>query len=311
MKRLILTMTALTLLAPFAAYGQNEFSEEFPENEVTVVDTLNTLDKYTKIVLYSNHTWEYFDCERPKIDTSGMYYGWDTGTIHAFKDIKLSDLPDEVDLLLADSDNPYCPPIVNRVTSRYKMRRSRAHRGVDIKLNVGDTIRAAFNGIVRYTGPTRETGGYGNLVVIRHPNGLETYYGHLSKVSVEVDEPVSAGEMIGLGGSTGRSTGPHLHFETRYMGNPFDPERIFDYETGALRDTMFTLKKHYFNIYSHYGQSDAESKAASGRVYHKVRKGDTLGRIAIKYGTTVNRICKLNNISAKKTLRIGQSIQVR
>ncbi|MBP5210729.1 MAG: peptidoglycan DD-metalloendopeptidase family protein, partial [Bacteroidales bacterium] len=166
-------------------------------------------------------------------------------------------------------------------------------------------------GVVRYIGYTRETGGYGNLVIIRHPNGLETYYGHLSKHLVAADEMVKAGEVIGLGGSTGRSTGPHLHFEARYKGQTFDPSRLIDFETGALRDTILTLHDHYFSIYSHYGQTDEESKAAAGRIVYTVKSGDTLGAIASRYGTTVNNICNLNGISSKKVLKIGERLIVR
>lgn len=178
-------------------------------------------------------------------------------------------------------------------------------------LHTGDTVRAAFNGIVRYIGGVRQTGGYGNLVIIRHPNGLETYYGHLSKILVGENESVKAGEIIGLGGSTGRSTGPHLHFETRYMGHAFDPQRVVNFEKGTVRDSVIVLKRHYFSIYSHYGQTDEESKAASDRIVYSVRKGDTLGSIAKKYGTTVAKICKLNNIKSTKTLRIGEKLIVR
>lgn len=310
----ILTVIAATIGLSFCSYAQEQDTTtmELPDSAVYVMDTLNTQDKYLKIIIYSNHTWQYFDQGRPVIDTSNFFQGWtEDNQIHAFKDVKLAELPEEVDLKLVDDENPYCVPYQTKVYSGYKYRRSRPHNGVDLSLHTGDTIRAAFNGVVRFSSGGAATGGYGNLIVIRHTNGLETYYGHLSKRLVETDEPVKAGEIIGLGGSTGRSTGPHLHFETRYMGQSFDPERVFDFEQGALRDTILNLKKHYFSIYSHQGQTDKESKAAAGRVIHTVKKGENLGVIARKYGTTVNAICRLNNISSKKVLRIGQKLIVR
>lgn len=310
----ILTVIAATIGLSFCSYAQEQDTTtmELPDSAVYVMDTLNTQDKYLKIIIYSNHTWQYFDQGRPVIDTSNFFQGWtEDNQIHAFKDVKLAELPEEVDLKLVDDENPYCVPYQTKVYSGYKYRRSRPHNGVDLSLHTGDTIRAAFNGVVRFSSGGAATGGYGNLIVIRHTNGLETYYGHLSKRLVETDEPVKAGEIIGLGGSTGRSTGPHLHFETRYMGQSFDPERVFDFEQGALRDTILNLKKHYFSIYSHQGQTDKESKAAAGRVIHTVKKGENLGVIARKYGTTVNAICRLNNMSSKKVLRIGQKLIVR
>jgi len=172
--------------------------------------------------------------------------------------------------------------------------------------------------------PINMTGGYGNVLVIRHPNGLETYYGHLTRFIVKSGDIVKAGELIGYGGSTGRSTGPHLHFETRYMGQAFDPERIFDFENGSLRSEEFILLKHYFNINSHYGMTDQQSKVASTKppkssktgssgkpVYYKVRSGDTLAKIAKRHGTTVDKLCKLNGFKSTKTLQIGQRIRVK
>jgi len=281
------------------------------QTDIQAIDTLDTEDKFTKIILYDDHTWDYFDIGRPTIDTIGFFNGWTSEDIHAFRELSPKDLPEEIDLCLVDSVNQFCAPITGKVRSEYKFRRSREHKGIDVPLHTGDTVKAAFNGIVRYTGRSSVTGGYGNLVIIRHSNGLETYYGHLSKILVEPDEMVKAGEIIGLGGSTGRSTGPHLHFETRYMGQPFDPSRIVDFETGTIRDTLLTLKRHYFSIYSHYGQTDEESEAAAGRIVHTIRKGDTLGGLAKKYGTTVTKICKLNGFSSKKVLRIGERVIVR
>ncbi|MCF0177521.1 MAG: peptidoglycan DD-metalloendopeptidase family protein [Bacteroidales bacterium] len=276
------------------------------------MDTIPTEDKFVKIILYDNFSWAYHDMGRPIIDSVSLYDSyWDTEKLHAYKDYPKTSIPDEVDLLLVDSTHKYHAPITGKVRSGYSFRRTREHQGIDIPLSTGDTIRSAFDGVVRYTGVTRETGGYGNLVIVRHMNGLETYYGHLSKVLVSPEEVIKAGDVIGLGGSTGRSTGPHLHFEARYKGQTFDPARLINFETGELRENMLTLKKHYFSIYSHYGQSDDESKAASGRIIHTVRSGDTLGRIASKYGTTVSKICSLNGISSKKTLRIGERLIVR
>lgn len=291
----------------------NEINDEADSSLMLVraIDTIDTGDKYMKIVLFNDHTWDYIELERPDIDTTGLFNDWDIESIHAFRDVKISDLPDSVDLLLVDSVHRFVAPITGRRSSTFKFRKGRPHNGVDIPLRVGDTIRSPFDGVVRYVGGGKATGGYGNLVVIRHPNGLETYYGHLSERLVVENDIVAAGEPIGLGGSTGRSTGPHLHFETRYMGKPFDPERVVNFDDGTLRDSMLTLKRHYFNIGSHYGMTDKQSKAVSDAVYYRVKKGDTLGGIARKYGTSVNIICKLNGISSKKVLRIGQRLRVR
>lgn len=288
------------------------FAGHSQDIERKMIRVIDTGDKYVKIQLFDDYTWEYLSLDRPKIDSTALFDKyWDTSILHAYKGYPLDSIPAEVDLLLADETHHFCSPITGRIISGYKFRHSREHQGIDVPLHVGDTIRAAFDGVVRYVDVTRNTGGYGNLVIIRHPNGLETYYGHLSAILCNSGETVSAGEVIGLGGSTGRSTGPHLHFETRYLGQTFDPERVVDFENGALRDSLFTLKKHYFNIRSHYGQTDDESKAESEALYYKIRKGDTLGGIAAKYGTTVSKLCKLNGISSKKVLSIGHTLRVR
>lgn len=282
------------------------------ENIRTIVDTVDTPDKFTKIFLFSDHTWEYFDLGKPVINDSIINILWDTDKIHPYSDVSLKSLPDEIDILLVDSLHSCCVPFIGKINSKYCFRNRRAHHGTDIKVVVGDSIRAAFDGKVRVVMKSSLTGGYGNLIVIRHANGLETYYGHLSKMFVKENEIVKAGEIIGCGGNTGRSTGAHLHFEIRYQGQSFDPERFFNFETGEFRaDTLFTLKKHYFSIYSHYGQTDKQSYAASQRLYHTIKSGDTLGGLAKKYGTTVTRLCKMNNIKSSTVLRIGRKIIVR
>ncbi|MCQ2973809.1 MAG: peptidoglycan DD-metalloendopeptidase family protein [Bacteroidales bacterium] len=277
----------------------------------TAIDTLTTNDKYVKVVLYNDNTWEYIEQGRPNISDEDFEEDWDSESIHINRDMPISALPEEVDLLLVDSTHGYCAPYIGRVSSGFKFRKTREHKGTDLPLTVGDSIHVAFDGKVRVVRPVGKAGGYGNLIVVRHANGLETYYAHLSEFLVEENELVKAGEVIALGGNTGRSTGPHLHFEVRYQGKPFDSERLFDFSTGELRTKEFTLKRHYFNIYSHYGMTDAESAATNERQYHTIKSGDTLGAIAKKYHTTVSRICQLNGISQNKILRLGQKIAVR
>lgn len=299
---------------------ENEEDIELEGSIPVPFDTLDTDDKFQKILLFDDFTWAYFDITKPILPDTLDTDHWDTEQVHSYLDVELKDLPEEITLELVDSIHDYCIPHKGPVVSQYKYRGRHPHKGVDISLNKGDAIYAAFDGVVRVALPTRFTGGYGNILVIRHANGLETYYGHLSKYIVNSGDVVKAGELIGYGGSTGRSTGPHLHFETRYMGKPFDPERIFDFENKELRETNFTLKKHYFNINSHYGQSDKQSIAAgkekpkptqSSAVYHKIKSGDTLSKIAKKYKTSVKAICKLNKIKETKVLQIGQKLRVK
>lgn len=302
---------------PYDETEEEELEEDESSGSIPMpFDTLNTDDKYRKVILFDNGSWLYYDIPKPDLPDFISNDHWMTDQVHAYYDVNVKDLPDEVDLILCDSIHGWHLPGVGRMVSTYKLRKGHKHQGVDLGIPFGEPIYAAFDGIVRVALPTRYTGGYGNVVVLRHANGLETYYGHMTKYIVETDDIVKAGEVIGYCGSTGRSTGPHLHFETRYMGQSFDPERIFNFEEGVLRDTTFTLKKHYFSIYSHEGQSDKESEIAATQVppkhvTHTVKKGETLSSIAKKHGTTVKKICSLNNISEKKTLKIGQKLIVQ
>ena len=193
------------------AEEDDEEDEEFSEGIPVPVDTLNTKNRYQKVVLFDNGTWLYYNIERPELPDSISSDHWETQWVHTYRDIALNDLPDSVVLRLVDSVHRYCIPHPGPVTSQFKFRWHRPHRGVDIGLHMGDVVYAAFDGIVRVALPTSMTGGYGNVLVIRHLNGLETYYGHLSSYIVKSGDIVKAGEPIGYGGSTGHSTGPHLH----------------------------------------------------------------------------------------------------
>lgn len=284
------------------------------------VDTLDTVNEHVKVILYGDNTWKYYKTPGFVQDSTIFQECWADHGTNPYG-VSLNDLPQQWSIWCVDSLDQYSCPFIGKIHNRGKFgpRRGRRHQGIDLPLKVGDPIRAAFCGKVRIS---KYWGSFGNLVVIRHENGLETFYAHLSKRSVEVGEWVNAGDVIGLGGSTGRSTGPHLHFETRYKGFAFDPQWLIDFESGELRHRLFVLKKKYFNIYSNYEQDfedemrnheedQAEDAEKAAMKYYTVRSGDTLYRIARKNGTTVKAICRLNNIKPDATLRVGKRLRVR
>ncbi len=284
------------------------------------IDTLDTANEHIKVILHADNTWQYY--KTPGFQqVSGVFDDHWTDTKTNPYGIEQKDLPDQWSIWLVDSLDQYHCPYQAKVYYRGKfgIRRGRRHQGVDLPLKTGDPVYATFTGKVRVS---KYWGNYGNLVVIRHENGIETFYAHLSKRNVEVGDWVNAGDVIGLGGSTGKSTGPHLHFETRYNGFAFDPQWLIDFENGILRHRLFVLKKKYFNIYSNYEQdfedeikNDEEDKAEDAEKaamkYYTIKSGDTLGRIAINHGTTVSELCRLNGITPKTTLKIGRRIRVR
>lgn len=294
----------------------------FDTNGLTVIDTLDTGNDAIQVILYSNNTWKYVRNREVTKDSTIFEKYWDTTTLFPYREVDMSSMPKSVVVDLVDSLKSYHCPYVGKPHphGKYGPRRRRQHQGIDLPLRMGDPIYATFCGRVRISEYNK--GGYGNLVIIRHDNGLETYYGHLSERLVEPNQWVEAGQIIGLGGSTGRSTGPHLHFETRYYGQSFDPERLIDFEKGLLCRETFLLKKSFFSIYSNAGQDfedelaneEQDKKEAAEKAamqYHRIRSGDTLGAIARRYGTTVTNICRMNGIKSTTTLRIGRNLRVR
>jgi len=284
------------------------------------IDTLDTVNEHIKVILYADNTWQYYKTPEYQKVTGVFDENWTENVTNPYS-VKQEDLPSSWSIWLVDSLGQYHCPFIGDIHPRGKFgpRRGRRHQGVDIPLKTGDPVYATFTGKVRMS---KYFGGFGNLIVIRHENGLETFYAHLSKRNVEVGDWVNAGDVIGLGGSSGRSTGPHLHFETRYNGFAFDPQWLIDFKTGELRHRLFVLKKKYFNIYSNYEQDfedemknheedEAEDAEKAAMKYYTIRSGDTLGRIAINNGTTVKELCRLNGITPTTTLRIGRRIRVR
>ena len=301
------------------------------------VDTLDTGNPAVKILLFEDYTWKYYKDPSLSLQSDVFTEHWDETRPNPYG-ISPSDIEEDVSIWVVDSLNEYHCPYQTKVYSPFGYRHGRGHMGVDLPLKTGTPVYAAFPGKVRMSKYYR---GYGNLVVVRHENGLETFYGHLSKRIAEVGDWVSAGQVIGLGGSTGRSTGAHLHFETRYCGFAFDPQWLIDFESGTLRHRLFILRKRYLNAASKYiPESDDEdylimredSVTYSARAaeiaakeaeearkaaelakaqYYKIRSGDTLSRIAARYHTTVKSLCALNGITTRTTLRVGRSIRVR
>ena len=188
------------------------------------------------------------------------------------------------------------------LNSPYGLRKHRLHRGVDMHLHVGDSVVAAYPGKVVVSKYNRR--GYGNYVMIEHANGTRTLYGHLQKRLVEVGATVEGGQLIGLGGNTGRSSGPHLHFEIRYGEVNIDPATVFNIQEGTLQPNA-----DHYPLGPAIDSHNAIQAELSKHRFHRVRPGDTLGKIAQMYGTTIEKLCKLNNITRTTFLRIGQNLQ--
>lgn len=305
----------ITIIATFAcailpAQAQDLLARQAPiDRKMKAVDTL---------ALRS-----IIEREQEQSPASELYQEWDNRYAH-----KRTQMPDTFKIDLRH----FCMPTPSRVvTSNFGNRWGRPHKGLDIKVYIGDTIRAAFSGkvrIVRY-----EAGGYGKYIVIRHPNGLETIYCHLSKQLVSENQSVKAGEVIGLGGNTGRSTGSHLHFETRLCGVALNPALMFDF-----RNQDVTGDYYVYNVNT-YDEESVEATRLRGKVgnggytrdlvqngepgsykdkkhadndellYHKVKNGETLASIAKLRGVTVEKICSLNHLSANAKVRPGMILR--
>lgn len=311
LKKIVKTFAISMLLAVTSttANAQDLLARQAPvDRKMAAVDT----------IMLRNITMRE-ELESPSVD---LYANWDNKYAH-----RATELPETYKIDLRH----FTMPTTSRViTSNFGSRWGRQHKGLDIKVYIGDTIRAAFSGkvrIVRY-----EAGGYGKYIVIRHNNGLETIYGHLSKQLVEENQEVRSGEVIGLGGNTGRSTGSHLHFETRLCGVALNPALMFDFRAQDVTGDYYAFNKETYDnestnatrlrgkqdssTYASTNSSDdyaTNKRTTSGLTdqisYHKVKKGETLERIAKKRGVTVEQICKLNHITKTMRLRPGQILR--
>lgn len=296
-----------------------------------VLDTINT--KNGAMVMFEDRTWQYLDdlefdgilnqhlhgviSSIPDLD---YIQTWDNDVCYTSdKQNDLSRLNDTLWIcLLNDDESGFKMPFDGVVTSRYGYRSGRYHNGIDIDLETGDTVKAAWSGKVRYS--KYNEGGFGNLVIVRHNNGLESFYAHLSKLLVVPNQNVEAGSPLGLGGNTGHSRGSHLHFEVRFYDAPINPEEVIDFENNRCKTDNLFVHKSIFRPgakptdLEEHGESLASAQSvvkSQGRKYHKIKRGDTLTRIAATNNTTVAQLCRLNGLRYNSKIQVGRTLRVR
>ena len=269
------------------------------------------------------------------------YKSWDTLAVRRYSEVPI--ITDETISLPLFNDNStgFVMPVEGTFLSPFGSRGRRVHAGVDIKLEAGDPVGAAFDGVVRMA---RKYSGYGNCVVVRHFNGLETLYGHLSKIKVSVNQQVKAGDIIGLGGRTGRASCNHLHFETRFQGKAFNPKQLINFDSYSLLSDTFAITRTTYGRSRDYlpslstsalvaendndksdlkaessestkssnsSKSSKLSKSSKSKKYHTIKSGDTLSAVSRKYGVTVKQLCSINGIKPTKTLQLGTKLRVK
>lgn len=279
------------LVAVATMVSLSSFSQDLIARQAPIDKKLKTVDS---LVLQKQ-----IRAEQSEYPALSLYPNWNNQYVHAYGN---AIIPDTYTI---DLTGFHMPTPSTKITSPFGPRWRRMHNGLDLKVNIGDTIVAAFDGKVRIVKYERR--GYGKYVVIRHDNGLETVYGHLSKQLVEENQLVKAGEVIGLGGNTGRSTGSHLHFETRFLGIAINPIYMFDFPKQDIVADTYTFRRTQGSS-KRAGSHDTQ--VADGTIrYHKVKSGDTLSRIAKLRGVSVSTLCKLNRIKPTTTLRIGQVLR--
>lgn len=235
-------------------------------------------------------------------------FDWDTVVINPYK-VSLREMNDTILLKLRDSmDCSFHPPAIGDVTSGFGFRRwgkrPKFHYGIDVRMEVGDPVYSIFDGVVRVA---KRSTDYGYVVVVRHYNGLETLYAHFDQLLAYPGKPVRSGEIIGLSGNTGRSTGPHLHFEVRFKGEKIDPSKVIYFPSGSLLSDTLQIDKQCFTHVKLYKEQQTKLRSR----YYVVKRGDTLGKIAYKNGVSVKQIARLNKISTKTKLKAGRRLRIR
>ncbi len=329
-----LTVNAISPIAvnPFSHKPSSFFSINNPDEKPLKKDDdgkkkVTKRDDTTKTainpaILIANHDDDEEDNEVDSLlafPSNDLYTSWDTATIHPYSFTQSFKKDSATIKLTEPTDCGFVIPFNGNVTSEFGWRHRRPHYGTDIDLETGDTVVAAFDGMVRIAKLNRS---YGNVVIIRHSNGLETVYAHLSKILVEPGQKIEAGKTLGLGGNTGHSFGAHLHFEMRYLGQAMDAEDFIDFKNGILKNNSVLITKADVEtkydlraLHSRQKKDLGLTRVSGSKSKHKgktitVRKGDTLGKIAQRNHTTIKAICKKNGIKQNKKIRQGQKLKV-
>jgi hypothetical protein len=261
-----------TIATVFLLFSTSVYS--FNINKTKIDDKKKKKSDDTSRVVIKEETFFSHNDSLLMFPSHDLYSEWDTSSIHPYKK-DFTNMPDSVELeLTTDYSSDFVIPFNGLVTSKFGYRWGRGHYGVDIDLETGDSVVAAFDGMVRIA---KYNNGYGNVVIIRHSNGLETVYGHMSKLLVEAGTELKAGDVIGLGGNTGHSFGSHLHFECRYLGKALNPEDIVDFSTKELKSDLLVL----------YKKDLTESKISSHKIYTRKYKYRTKYRYVYKKGKRI------------------------
>lgn len=292
------------------------YSELCSKDEAELVSLLDSLFEEEKIpkhylnslniYMASHSEWNkmprgisaYVPYDHSHYPANVLYGTWNTEKTNPYSNCTLVE-DDGRKLLLVDSLSfcEYVHPFEGMVTSQFGFRYYRDHNGIDVDLEVGDPVKSAFSGMVRVA---KNYTGYGRVVVVRHYNGLETLYAHLHRIKVKPGDLVEAGDIIGLGGNSGNSTGSHLHFEVRYKGRPLNPASIIDFSNFCLIDDYIELRKTNNGIVA----------IPESVEFYQVKKNDYLYKIAVNFGVSIDELCEINGISRNSILKVGQKVRI-
>lgn len=257
---------------------------------------------------------QFEEVKKDSVSNSWFITNWDTSVYNPYKN-EIKKFPFNITF----KDSIYTSPIERKkvITSRYGWRNRRAHKGIDIDLIKGDNVMSMFDGKVRYVGYNP---GHGKIVVVRHHNGLETSYAHLSKQLVKINDTIVKGQVIGKGGITGNARGSHLHLEISFKGIYIHPEYLFHFkEKNKIRSRNIWVTKNWTAPYIHNSKrksnisicntyEEALLKERNRMQIYVIKQGDTLSKISIKHNISITSICKTNAIRKTAILRVGQKL---